>query len=83
MSTETGLESRYDVRKINDPEGKHGECRYFVLDPEHDPLAREALSVYAITAHTHGYKALADDLHRWLADLATHPSPVSAGGDDA
>ena len=65
-ATERGLEARYHVEKINDPAGKHDECRYFVLDPQHDPLAREALAEYAIQAHHAGHVALAKDLHDWL-----------------
>lgn len=42
-----GLEPRYHVRKINDPTGKHDECRFFVLDPQHDPHAIPALLAYA------------------------------------
>lgn len=38
-----GLEYRYEVYKVSDPEGKHMDCRYFVLDPQHDPVAAKAL----------------------------------------
>ena len=57
-----GLEHRYDVKRVNDPSGKHDSCRYFVLDPKHDPLARVALAAYADEAKAAGYAALADDL---------------------
>jgi hypothetical protein len=69
MSTETGLESRYHVRKIKDPEGKHDECRYFVLDPQHDPLALRALRVYAAAANSGGYVRLAADLWKWIDEI--------------
>lgn len=63
----TGLEARYEVRKINDPTGKHNECRYFVLDPQHDPTARGALNLYAArTPHDR----LRRDLRDWLDGLA-------------
>lgn len=61
-----GLQHRYDVRKVNDPEGKHDHCRYFVLDPQHDPIARVALRTYAEEARRDGYVELADDLLDWV-----------------
>lgn len=61
-----GLLSKYHVERRNDPEGKHNECRYFVLDPQHDPIARDALRAYATAAGAEGYFALRADLHRWL-----------------
>jgi hypothetical protein len=42
-----GLEARYEVKKINDPEGKHDNCWVFVLDPKHDPHAVNAIIAYA------------------------------------
>lgn len=61
-----GLQARYEVKKINDPDGKHDECRYFVLDPTHDPIARTALAVYAEHARAAGLTELANDLHALL-----------------
>lgn len=61
-----GLEGRYNVSKVSDPTGKHADCRYFVLDPQHDPLARDALRSYAEAARAAGYVPLADDLDDWL-----------------
>ena len=58
-----GLEARYHVHKIEDPEGKHDNCRYFVLDPQHDPLAAEALHFYAMNTEN---DELAEDLFDWL-----------------
>jgi hypothetical protein len=66
MSKATGLEPRYNVTKINDPDGKHDDCRYFVLDPQHDPIAREALQFYRRRAASDGYYELARDLGDWL-----------------
>lgn len=69
MSDQTGLEGRYEVRKVDDPTGKHDQCRYFVLDPQHDPLAAAALRYYAQrTPH----RALSRDLHDWLDNLVAH-----------
>ena len=65
----TGLEARYHVEKINDPTGKHDGCRFFVLDPQHDPIAREALRDYAVHALSYGHVALYQDLDRWLTSL--------------
>lgn len=63
----TGLLHKYDVKRVNDPDGKHDGCRYFVLDPQHDPLARDALASYAKAAHYAGYEALAQALNQWLS----------------
>lgn len=61
-----GLEPRYRVEKIKDLTGKHDECRYFVLDPQHDPMARAALLAYEREARRNGYSDLADDLGLWV-----------------
>lgn len=66
--TEKGLEARYFVQKIDDPSGKHDQCRYFVLDPQHDPIARDALSLYSSRARRAGFIPLADDLDAWLSE---------------
>lgn len=63
---QAGLEHRYNVEKVSDPEGKHADCRYFVLDPQHDPAAREALELYARVC---GNQRLADDLYSWLYEV--------------
>lgn len=69
-----GLLHKYDVQRRNDPDGKHDDCRYFVLDPQHDPLARFALAVYADRARAAGYDALATDLDLWLFDTEKEAS---------
>lgn len=66
---EQGLEHRYDVKKVNDPDGKHDHCRYFVLDPKHDPISRLALRVYADNARTAGLDTLADDITAWIDNM--------------
>lgn len=38
---------KYDVRRKSDPEGKHDNCWFFVLDIKHDPHAVTALTAYA------------------------------------
>lgn len=60
-----GLYSKYRVERISDvppEESKHKECRYFVLDPQHDPLAREMLYQYAMKTDN---EALSEDLLDW------------------
>lgn len=57
-----GLYPKYDVKRLHDSVGKHDACWFFVLDPEHDPIARVALAAYADEARRQGYTALADDL---------------------
>jgi hypothetical protein len=64
-----GLEDRYRVAKVNDPTGKHDDCRYFVLDPQHDPFAVAALRAYAREAGG----ALAADITMWLHSLGYCP----------
>lgn len=56
-----GLYRKYDVRKLNDPEHTHDECRFFVLDLTHDPAARAAAVAYARSI---GNDLLADDLEQ-------------------
>lgn len=63
---DTGLVEKYAVKRHNDPGGKHHGCRYFVLDPQHDPIAAKALKVYADEAERAGYPILAGDLRVWL-----------------
>lgn len=64
-----GLTPRYDVQRLNDPEGKHDDCRYFVLDPRHDSYARSVLAVYAQEVDNAGYKKLAAEIMGWLHEL--------------
>lgn len=65
--TENGahLEQRYRVEKVNDPTGRHDECRYFVLDPKHDPHAAAALLAYAAAVGG----TLASEIRSWLSSL--------------
>jgi Rad3-related DNA helicase len=62
-----GLENRYRVEKLVDPAGKHDRCKFFVLDPEHDVHARDALRQYAI-ACKHSNPKLAQDIDQWLKE---------------
>jgi hypothetical protein len=61
-----GIIAKYHVRKINDPDLKHLDCFFFVLDPEHDPFARAALAAYAQACNS-TYPRLAMDLRAKLS----------------
>ena len=67
------LEARYEVKKINDPEGKHDECGYFVLDPQHDPFAASALRTYAEEV-SNVRPELTKDINDWLRRLDYCPN---------
>lgn len=69
MSDESGLYEKYEVKRINDAVGKHFECRYFVLDPAHDSIARYALASYANLAYSQGYESLSEDIYNWLNEI--------------
>jgi hypothetical protein len=64
-----GLYGKYYVERLNDPSGKHDDCRYFTLDPQHDKIARHALAHYAVLARGAGLVDLADDINDWLTTL--------------
>lgn len=64
----SGLEARFNVSKINDPTGKHNDCRYFVLDPEHDRDAYNALMTYAYVTDN---DELSADLFAWLRAISS------------
>lgn len=61
------VESRYYVKKINDTVGKHDGCRYFVLDPQHDPHAVTGLRAYAEAVRSE-LPGLAADLDAWIEE---------------
>ena len=63
---EDGLHSKFEV--LRDGEPQEG-C--FVLNPESDPAAREAIDTYAEATDN---EALAADLRDWLASLPTEAS---------
>ncbi len=56
-----GLYKKYDVRRVNDPTGKHEKCEYYVLDLVHDKFSANALEAYA-RACERGFPKLAYDL---------------------
>lgn len=56
-----GVYKRYEVKRLNDLDGKHDDCFLFVLDIDHDPFAVPALNSY-IDACEHDYELLAHSL---------------------
>lgn len=56
-----GLYRKYYVKRLNDPEEKHIDCNYFVLDMNHDKYAKAAVSAYADSCRK-DYPNLARDL---------------------
>lgn len=68
--SERGLYRKYEVTRTDgssDPGGKHHNCRYFVLDLDHDDYASAALIAYA-DACENEYPALAADLRQQVRD---------------
>jgi hypothetical protein len=76
-----GLYGKYRVERISDPAGKHDDCRFFVLDPQHDPHALVALRAYASSARAE-FPALAADLEKLAADASPGDVPAEAIRDD-
>lgn len=67
-----GLINKFKVHRLNqtlESVEKHGDCRYFVLDPQHDPGAVAALQTYAEWCYENGYLPLADDLFEWIRKI--------------
>ena len=61
-----GLYQKYIVKRVDGSSkkgGRHAECEYFVMDINHDPLARYALAAY-VEACQLAYPELAKDLRR-------------------
>jgi hypothetical protein len=69
-----GLYRKYDVRRLNDPTGKHAACHYYVLDLNHDRFAGPALRAYADACEAE-FPALATDLR------AMSPARAAGGHD--
>ncbi len=80
MSDNAGLTEKFHVERLT-PSGRgidHADCRYFVLDPQHDPVALSALAKYAIGARARGDARLAADLNQWVRDLLPEPVVVDS-----
>jgi len=57
-----GLYRKFEVNRVSDPDHKHLNCEYFVLDLTHDKFAKPALIAYA-NACSEEFPALAKDLN--------------------
>lgn len=62
-------DGRYLVQRIDDPEGKHNDCFYFVLDPAHDPHAWQALFFYAERVESTGDEEFAQSIFEKLLPI--------------
>jgi hypothetical protein len=62
-----GLYDKFRVERV-DPaaQERHKDCKVFVLEPKHDPFARDALLAYAAACEDE-HPQLAVDLRRWVA----------------
>lgn len=72
MSADGPMLRKYHVERVDgaeaDPASKHyGGCRLFVLDIDHDPAARVALSAYAVSIEA-THPVLAADCRRMVID---------------
>jgi hypothetical protein len=66
-----GLFGKFRVERVA-PSSRgidHSGCRYFVLDPQHDPIAAAALARYAQVARSEGFGPLANDLDVWVREV--------------
>jgi hypothetical protein len=66
-----GLYGKFRVERIT-PSTRgidHSDCRYFVLDPQHDVAALAALARYAQVVRAEGFGPLADDLDAWVQEV--------------
>jgi hypothetical protein len=71
---ERGLYGKYKVERLDGSSGvggKHEECRYYVLDLEHDPHAKPAILAYAKSCQKY-YPKLAADLRRLARPVPKH-----------
>ena len=63
-----GLRRKYAVKRLKDKSGKHKNCKYFVLDLDHDKFARVALEAYAIACDEE-FPLLAEDIRRQIEGM--------------
>jgi hypothetical protein len=64
---ELGLYRKYEVVRLSDPEGKHEDCEYYVLDWEHDKFALPAMEAYAMACEEE-FPRLAEDIRKKLTE---------------
>lgn len=65
---ERGFYTKYAVKRLNDPTGKHRECEYYVLDLVHDRHAAPAMLAYSDSCEAE-FPALANDLRDRAASV--------------
>lgn len=75
-----GLYNKYDVRRTVDPNGKHADCHYYVLDLIHDKFAAPALEAYADACEAE-FPALAKDLRTEAKGLRALFQEVQGKGE--
>jgi hypothetical protein len=68
-----GLYDKFKVERVSDPDNKHQNCRYFVLDLTHDRFAAPALTAYA-NACQEEFPALASDLKNLVSEGSSDAS---------
>jgi hypothetical protein len=56
-----GLYRKFRVTRVHDPEEKHKDCLFFVLDLDHDPHALPAIKAYIESCEVE-YPTLGADL---------------------
>lgn len=76
-----GLVGKYHVERIEDITGKHDKCRYFVLDPVHDPLAAPVIRLYAQLAASEGKQELARDLEALVSEAVLRAAAERASAE--
>lgn len=74
-----GLEDRYRIYKLRDGQEVPVEGRCFVLKPETDGCAMDALDAYADACEGENPE-LAADLRRWLADISFRAASEAFSG---
>lgn len=62
-----GFYKKFNVERVEDPENKHIDCEYFVLDLTHDKFAPKALLAYA-NACKDEFPILADDIYHLVEE---------------
>jgi len=73
-----GIYNKFDIRRTDgksEPGQKHENCRYFVLDLDHDKFAAAALRAYAI-ACAKEHPKLSEDLCDIYLDMPEKLKPV-------
>lgn len=81
IKPDNGLERRYAVKRLADPEGKHDGCDFFVLDLVHDRFAYNALAAYALACFAE-FPQPASDLHSRAQSMIATVEGVRPDLDD-